>query len=593
MLVKDKIEFIQKLIKEKNIDAYYVPTSDPHQSEYLAEHFKVRQFLSGFSGSRADLVITKDNSFIWVDGRYFTQADKELKDSGIEIFKMGEPGVLKLHEHLAKILPDNGVLAFDMGVCGVQTKNIFVESLVKLKNIELKDISLIDELWTDRPSLKSSPYFMLDEKFTGESVKNKLTRVRSYLNGTNNGIFVSALEDVAWVFNLRGKEIKNTPVFFSYAYISNDEAIIFLNEDSCNEDILSMLNEANVRIQPYNSVNDFLSKLRSDIIYLDRRTLNSRIEITLLENKGCKYLKFWDSPILLMRSLKNECEIENFKKAHIKDGLALCKFIYWLKSNISNQEISEFSAKVKLDELRSENDLFIEPSFDSITAYASNAAMMHYSAKEEGSSILKDEGLFLVDSGGQYYEGTTDVTRTIVLGKISDRQKECYTAVLKGMISLSKSKFLSGCSGADLDVLARAPIWDLELDYKCGTGHGVGFCLGVHEGPQGFRYGVYKEVLRSGMILTNEPGVYITDEFGIRIENQLVVRNDINNDSGQFMRFDYMTIAPIDLAAVNVEDLTKSEKDYLNSYHKNVYDTLSVFLNDDEKRWLKQETRSI
>ena len=596
-MVKQRIENIRDLMKEKNIYAYIVPSSDYHQSEYVGDYFKSREFMSGFTGSAGTLIISMDEAGLWTDGRYFIQAENELKDSGIKLFKMGEEGVPTIEEYLLEKLPKNSTLGFDGRVMSVKEGQSLANKLAfKGINIEYK-YDLVNDIWEDRCSLPTEKAFLLGTEYSGESFSDKLSRIRAVMKEKKATTHILAsLDDIAWLFNIRGRDVKSNPVVLSYAVISIDSVYLFIDKNKIGKDIRAELSKENVQIKGYEEVYEFIKKIEeNEVVLID----TSKVNYAIYNNIPSNVQKIEErNPSILFKSIKNEIELKNIRNSHIKDGVAFTKFMYWLKNNIGKIEITEISATQKLEEFRREQDKFIEPSFSTIAAYKDHAAMMHYSATEESNYKLEPRDLFLVDSGGQYFDGTTDITRTIALGPIPENVRKDFTNVVRGMIRLSKAKFLYGCRGYNLDILARGPLWEEGVDYKCGTGHGIGFVLNVHEGPNGFRWKVREDIddsciLEEGMVTTNEPGVYVENSHGIRIENEIVVRKAEKNEYGQFMDFEVITFAPIDLDAIDESLILKDEKVYLNNYHKQVYDKISPYLNEEEKQWLKTYTREI
>ena len=596
-MIKQRIENIRDLMKEKNIYAYIVPSSDYHQSEYVGDYFKSREFMSGFTGSSGTLIISMDEAGLWTDGRYFIQAEQELKDSGIKLFKMGEEGVPTIEEYLLEKLPKNSTLGFDGRVMSVKEGQSLANKLAfKGINIEYK-YDLVNDIWEDRCSLPTEKAFLLGTEYSGESFSDKLSRIRAVMKEKKATTHILAsLDDIAWLFNIRGRDVKSNPVVLSYAVISIDSVYLFIDKNKIGEDIRAELSKENVQIKGYEEVYEFIKKIEeNEVVLID----TSKVNYAIYSNIPSNVQKIEErNPSILFKSIKNEIELKNIRNSHIKDGVAFTKFMYWLKNNIGKIEITEISATQKLEEFRREQDKFIEPSFSTIAAYKDHAAMMHYSATEESNYKLEPRDLFLVDSGGQYFDGTTDITRTIALGPIPENVRKDFTNVVRGMIRLSKAKFLYGCRGYNLDILARGPLWEEGIDYKCGTGHGIGFVLNVHEGPNGFRWKVREDIddsciLEEGMVTTNEPGVYVENSHGIRIENEIVVRKAEKNEYGQFMDFEVITFAPIDLDAIDESLILKDEKVYLNNYHKQVYDKISLYLNEEEKQWLKTYTREI
>lgn len=595
--IKNRLSELRKLMEEKNIDAYIIPSSDNHQSEYVGDHFKSREFISGFTGSAGTVIVTKDEAGLWTDGRYFIQAEKELEGSTMKLFKMGEEGVPTTDEYLCENLPQGGTLGFDGKVISAKEGMALAEKLSS-KNVKIEyQYDLIDSVWEDRPALASEKAFLLDVKYCGESFSSKLARLRERmeeLNTTNH--VITTLDDIAWLFNMRGGDIRFNPVVLSYAVVTLKEVYLFLDEEKLNEELLAEFAKENVQVRPYNDVYEFVKNIcPKERMLLD----DAKVNYAIYNNLPTELEKVNEfNPVMFFKARKNEVELESIRNSHIKDGVAFTKFMYWLKTNIGKMEITEITASEKLEGFRREQEGFIEPSFGTIAGYKEHAAMMHYSATPESAYKLEPEHLFLIDSGGQYFDGTTDITRTLVLGPISDKLKLHFTSVIRGMINLSMAKFLHGCKGYNLDIICRGVMWKLGIDYKCGTGHGIGFLLNVHEAPNGFRWRVVPErfdsaTLEEGMVTTNEPGIYIEGSHGIRVENEIVVRKAEKNEFGQFMDFEVVTLAPIDLDGINVDLLTKEEKDYLNFYHKLVFDKVSPHLTDEEREWLKEYTREV
>lgn len=596
-MIKQRIEKIRDLMKEKNIYAYIVPSSDYHQSEYVGDYFKAREFMSGFTGSAGTLIVSMDEVGLWTDGRYFIQAEQELKHSGIKLFKMGEEGVPTIEEYLLEKLPKNSTLGFDGRVMSVKEgQNLANKLAFKGINIEYK-YDLVNDIWQDRCSLPTEKAFLLDIEYSGESFSHKLSRIRQAMKEKKATTHILAsLDDIAWLFNIRGRDVKSNPVVLSYAVICTNSVYLFIDKNKIGEDIKHELSKENVQIKGYDEVYEFIKNIgENEVVLIDTSKVNYAIYNSIPSNVRKIEER---NPSILFKSIKNEIELKNIRNSHIKDGVAFTKFMYWLKNNIGKIDITEISATQKLEDFRREQDKFIEPSFSTIAAYKDHAAMMHYSATEESNYKLEPRDLFLVDSGGQYFDGTTDITRTIALGPILENVRRDFTNVVRGMIRLSKAKFLYGCRGYNLDILARGPLWEEGIDYKCGTGHGIGFLLNVHEGPNGFRWKVREGIddtciLEEGMVTTNEPGVYVENSHGIRIENEIVVRKAEKNEYGQFMDFEVITFAPIDLDAIDESLLLKDERVYLNNYHKQVYDKIAPYLNEEEKQWLKIYTREI
>lgn len=592
MKITERIVKLKELMKERGIDYYIIPSADYHQSEYVGDYFKGREWISGFTGSAGTVVVTQNEVGLWTDGRYFIQAEKQLQGSGITLFKMGEEGVPTFIQYIVNNIQSGETLGFDGKVLATNTVLDF-EAKFKDKKVNFNfEFDLVGEIWRDRPSLPASQVFVLEEKFTGESVEKKLTRVRNILEEENCDVnIITSLDDIAWIFNIRGNDVKNNPVNLAYAAITVDKAVLYIGEEKLNSEVEKYLYKNGVEVRDYFEIYEDMERVsNSNIIMMDLNKVNYTIFKKL--NPEIKVINR-SNPSTIMKACKNKVELENLRNSHVKDGVAVTKFMYWLKNSIGKEEITEMSATQKLESFRKEQELYIEPSFDTIAAYESNAAMMHYKSTPETDRRLEAKNLFLVDSGGQYFDGTTDITRTFVLGECSEELKKHFTLVLKGMINLSKVKFLYGVTGTNLDILARQALWNIGIDYKCGTGHGVGFLLNVHEGPQGIRVQYNSQVLEEGMNVTNEPGVYIAGSHGIRLENELIVQKAEKTEFGQFMKFETMTYAPLDLDGVIKELLSKEEIEYLNNYHQMVYEKVSPYLTLEEKEWLKEYTRAI
>ena len=577
---------------EREITAYIEPTADPHQSEYVADYYKTRAWISGFTGSAGIVVITKDKAILWTDGRYFIQAEKQIAGSGFELYKMNTPGYPTYVEWLKTSLGNGDTLGFNGKVFSQASVEKLEEEFVG-KDIKFVDeIDLIGEIWESRPELPRSTAFTLDVKYVGKSTKEKLEEVKNNMKVHDADYFLlSSLDDIAYLYNIRGNDVANNPVVISYALITLEAAYIFVDKEKINSEVEVFLNENGVEVRSYEEIMDFIREMKVDSsLIMEKDKINRWLYNAIPD--GIKVINQMNITTKL-KGIKNSVEIENQKKAYLKDCVALTKFFNWIDKNINNIEISELSAQEKLLEFRKEQENFLEPSFDTISAYKENAAMMHYSASETSNAVFKAEGLYLVDSGGQYFEGTTDITRTVALGPITSEEKKDFTLTLKGHINLISARFLASTSGHVLDILSRYPLWQEGIDYKCGTGHGVGYLLNVHEGPHRISVAPNDIAMEKGMIVTIEPGVYKEGSHGIRIENVVVVDEDIKTDSGQFMKFEVLSYCPIDLNCIDVNLLSYKEKNWLNNYHEATYNKLSPYLNDEEKAWLRYKTRRI
>lgn len=596
MTIKQKLNALRILMKEKKIDAYLVATDDFHGSEYVGDYFKCRKYITGFTGSAGTAIITQDMAGLWTDGRYFIQAADQLRDTTIELFKSGEPGVPTVHQFLNDKLEEGMCLGFDGRTVSAREAEELQE-LLQEKHITFSvNDDLIGEIWEDRPALSCEPVMELDVRWTGKSRADKIAEIREQMKAKEADTFIlTSLDDIAWLLNIRGNDIHCCPVVLSYLVMMENELRLYANAAAFSEEIRSNLEADGVKIYPYDDVYSYVQTISSDKkVLLSRANVNSRLvsnipsEVTILDEPNLT---------LLPKAVKNKTEMENERIAHIKDGIAVTKFIHWLKKNVTRTTITELSAAEKLYQFRSEQEHFLGDSFDPIIAYGTHAAIVHYSATEATDIPLEARGMVLADTGGHYLEGTTDITRTIVLGPVTSKEKKFFTAVLRGNLNLAAAKFKYGCTGLNLDYLARGPLWELGEDYNHGTGHGVGYLLNVHEGPNSFRWknlpGNPAPVLEEGMITSDEPGYYLENEFGIRHENLVLCKKAEKTSFGQFMCFEPLTMVPFDLEGINPEEMTERERKLLNDYHQKVYTTISPYLDEEEKEWLKQATREI
>lgn len=595
MKISERIAELRVLMKEKNIDAYVVPTADFHQSEYVGEHFKARKFITGFSGSAGTAVITADEARLWTDGRYFIQAAKQIEGTGVELMKMGEPGFPTLNEYLESALPENGVLGFDGRVVATGEGEGY-EAIVNAKNGSIVyEYDLIDKVWTDRPALSEKPVFELGVEYTGETVASKLSRIREEMKKAGATVHIlTTLDDICWTLNMRGDDIDFFPLVLSYMVVKMDGVDLYIDETKLNDELKSEFAEIGVAVHPYNDVYADTKKIPAgETILIDPARLNYAIYSNIPEGVAKVEER---NPEVLFKAMKNPKEIENMRIAQIKDSVAHVKFMKWVKENVETMEITEMSASEKLDELREEMGNFIRPSFEPISAYADHAAMMHYCSKPETDVRLREGSVYLTDTGAGFWEGTTDITRTFVLGEVSDTIKEHFTLVAMCNLRLANATFLQGCVGMNLDILARKALWERGLDYKCGTGHGVGYLLNIHEAPTSLRWRYRAgdtHKFEEGMILTDEPGVYIEGSHGIRLENELLVCMGEQNEYGQFMYFEPITYIPFDLDGIVPEVMNSDDIKYLNEYHKLVFEKVSPYLNEEETEWLRKYTREI
>ena len=597
-----KIGQLRDCMKELGIDAYLVPTADFHESEYVGEFFKCRHFLTGFNGTAGTAVITMDKAGLWTDGRYFVQAEEQLSGSEIKLYRMGEPEFPTLDEFLEEELPVDGCLGFDGRVVNSEL-GYGLQNLLQEKNVTINcSKDLVGEIWTARPAMSCEPIWSLDVKYAGKSTVEKLSDLRDAMKKNKAQIhLMTALDEIAWLFNLRGNDIVNNPVFLSYALITQDEAYLYVQKEAIKEDtkmgkeVCAALAEAKVQVKEYAEFLQDVAALKNEKVLLERKKASFAVCESI--DASCRIIDEMN-PCATMKAVKNATEIENMRKAHLKDGIAVTKFMYWLKHTIGTCDMTEMTAAHKIEELRAEQGNYIEPSFVTIAAYKENAAMCHYHPSDEVCKKLKPEGLLLVDSGGQYLEGTTDITRTYALGPLTEKEKEYYTIVAAAMLKVSTMKFLHGCRGINLDYTIREAFWKRGLDFAHGTGHGVGYLSNVHERPNGLRWKVVPErqdsaVIEPGMICSDEPGLYFAGDFGTRTENLILCVEDEKNEYGQFLKFEFLTKAPIDLEALDTRFMDDADIERLNTYHKDVYETISPYMNDEEKEWLKHVTREI
>ena len=582
----ERLNTLRILMKENNLDAYIIPTNDFHGSEYVGDYFKTRSFISGFTGSAGTVVVTLDEAILWTDGRYFLQAEDQLKNSTIELYKQGEKGVLNIYEYLNNKMPKDCKIGFDGRVVSIN----FVEELkrsLKSHNLTISyQDDLIDKIWTNRPSISKEPAYELTTEFTGLNRTEKLNIVKEYLVSKDaDALVLTSLDDIMWLFNIRGNDVECNPVVLSYSIIYQDKTVLYLHKEVLNETLYNNLVSDNIIIKDYNDIyTDVTTFDEASIVVYQNNKVNFALSALISTNKVINELNY----TTILKAEKNECEVKNSYIAHIKDGVAVTKFIYWLKQNVGKIEISEISAAEKLEAFRKEQENFKGVSFDTIAGYKEHGAIIHYSATEETNILVEPKSFLLVDSGGQYLEGTTDITRTIAVGSLTEKEKDYYTLVLKGHLALSNAVFKEGTSGSQLDILARLPLYQYGLNYNHGTGHGVGSLLNVHEGPQNISpYPLRSSYpFKEGMITSNEPGIYIPNEFGIRIENLVVCKKYIENEFGLFYKFDDLTLVPYEIDALNKSLLTSEEINLIHKYHERVYNTLQSYLTEEEKAWL-------
>lgn len=593
MNVCERLDALRAEMKKRDIAAYIVPSSDFHGSEYVGKYFKTREFLSGFTGSAGTLVVLAESAALWTDGRYFLQAAQQLQGSGIELMKIGEKGVKTIEQYLSDTLIEGATIGFDGRTLSCGFADTLMEAVGE-KGICLYGAEdLADPVWTDRPALSAEKVWRMDEALC-EPRREKLRRLRE-TNAENkcDVLLLSGLEEIAWLLNLRGNDVESTPVFLSYMIITADRALLFANREIFDEAIISELELDGVKLMPYGEIENALkAECAGKCVWADAESTNFRLMDCLSEAESIIKER---EPIIFMKAVKSEEEQNGMRWAHIKDAAACIRFIRWLKTHVGREKITELSAGEKLLSFRAEQDGFIEKSFESIIGYGAHGAIIHYAPTEETDCVIEPRGLCLVDSGAHYLDGTTDITRTIVVGELTEGEKHAFTLVLKGHLRLGAAKFKYGVGGGALDYLAREPLWAEGLDYNHGTGHGVGFVLSVHEGPQRInaKGPNITVTLEPGMVTSNEPGLYIEGKFGIRHENLLLCVEDEENEYGRFLSFENLTMVPFDLDGVDVSMLTPQEKKLLNNYHRTVRETVSPLLNDEERAWLENAARSV
>lgn len=589
MHINEKIQLLRQLLKENNVDYYYITMGDYHNSEFIHPFFKPIEFITGFTGSAGHVIISQEEAILWSDGRYYIQAQKQIEGTCIQFYQLNNPDYPTPLQYLENHLDGEKSVAFDGKVICARDG----QYLDAISNHYVISKDFIGMLWNDRPQFPMDTIFIHDEKYAGRSIQEKLNDVLSEMNRLKaNAHVITTVDDIAWLLNLRGFDAISNPVFLSYLLIDDNQITLYIHPEKLTEAVIQYLNTNNVKIKAYDDIYQDVHSLQGNVL-IDCKNANyelvNRIQATIIDS---------DNPTELLKAIKNEIEIENLRQCHLMDSVALTKFIYWLKTNISKEYIDEYSAALKLKEFRKQIPEYLEVNYGCISAYNENAAMMHYQATATQKTVCHASGILLVDSGGQYLNGTTDYTRTIALGDVPQEWKIDFTTVLQSHANLSQAVFLEGCSGQTIDIIAREPIWKRNLDYQCGTGHGLGFALGIHEGPQGIRWYISPKrkentPLKQGMVVTNEPGIYIKGSHGIRTENDMVVQKGIKNEYGQFLYFETLNFVPIDLDLIDTDYLDKSAIEWLNDYHKKTYEKLSPYLNEDEKIWLQKETRAI
>ena len=589
-MISERLSALRRVMEQKKADMYLVPASDFHESEYVTDYFKAREFLTGFTGSAGTAVITAKEAGLWTDGRYFVQAKEQLPDE-IRLYQMGEDGVPDIEEYVENHLKEHGCLAFDGRVVNAVWGEKLKKAAEKKHGTIKTDEDLLDGIWKDRPALSCEPVWLLDEKYSGKKTSDKLSKVREEMKKKKADIhLMTSLCDIAWLLNVRGGDISYVPVPLSFLALTEEECIWFVQSGAVDEEVRDYVRKNHITVREYREFYEYVKKLEGKTVLLDRGAVSCSICSSIPDS--CRIL---DEPDVaaLMKAVKNKTETDNIRKAHIKDAVAVCRFMYWLKTNAGSIPMTELSAAEYLEGLRKEQEGFLEPSFETISAYKEHGAIVHYAPVPETDASVEGQGFLLVDSGGHYLEGTTDITRTFAVGAVTEEMKTDYTLVCAACLNLAATRFLYGCTGKNLDLAARAPFWEKGLDYKHGTGHGVGYLLSVHEGPNAFRWRKPEAVMEEGMVTTDEPGLYKEGKYGIRLENELLCRKGEKNEYGQFMYFENLTFVPYDLDAIAAEKLTDTERKRLNEYHAAVYSVVSPFLSGEELAWLKDATRKV
>lgn len=591
--IVERIAALRKIMQERRIDAYIIPSSDPHMSEYPAARWETRRWISGFTGSAGTIVVTADKAGLWTDSRYFLQAIDQLQGSGIELYKLALPETPSIPEFLLTELHEGQTAGFDGACYSIADSRTLVQKLSR-KGIKVdSSMDLPGEVWDDRPEIPGDSLFEMPIEYSGKSTSEKIEEINAMLRESEaDCTILSALDEVAWTFNIRGTDVTYNPVVISYAFVSKKENVLFIQPKKLTEEAAKRLKEEGVILADYSMIRTYLSRLpENSRVFLDPAKTNVAIYNALPE--GATIVE-GIAPANHLKSIKNETEIKGFRSAVLKDGIALTRFYIWLEKQMSaGERVTELSASAKLTSLRAEQPQYIMDSFSAISSYGEHGAVVHYTPTPETDTRLQPEGLYLLDSGGQYLDGTTDVTRTIALGEPTEQMRKDFTRALKGTISMAKCKFPEGIRGCLIDAFARKALWDAGINYLHGTCHGIGHCLNVHEGPQSIRMEENPVILREGMVMSDEPAMYRTGEYGIRTENIMLVREDSVTEYGRFLTFDTLTLCYIDTRLVIPSMLSTRENAWLNKYHEMVYELLSPHLNEEEAAWLKNKTAEI
>ena len=600
MVIRGRIDVLRQLMKRDGIDAYLIVTEDFHGSEYVGDYFKCREFMSGFDGSAGTMVVTADEANLWTDGRYFLQAEEQLDRTGIILRKMGVENVPTIQDYLWEKLKEHATVSYDGRTISENFITPIKEKLQKKEIVFREDVDLVGKIWGDRPKLCGAPIWQLEKCYHGCERKEKINKIRDSLKEAGaDSILLASLDDIAWLYNLRGNDILYNPVFLAYSFISEKETILYVMDNAMDEGLKKELENEGITLRSYFAIYEELTeRSKNRRLLLDKTSIN----VSLLSKVDESAEIIWKmSPVTKCKSIKNQVEQDNLRKAHIMDGLAVTRLIYWIKESYrkknNKEQLNELAIADKLEEFRRMGEGYLGQSFAPIIATGYHGAIVHYEPTKESNIPLENNSFLLMDTGGQYLYGTTDITRTIAVGELSVEQKKHYTAVLRGHLNLMSAKFKEGCTGANLDILARQPLWEMGLDFNHGTGHGVGYLLNVHEGPNCFRQRGYDGGIgvpfEEGMLTSNEPGFYLSGRYGIRLENLVLCKQAATTEMGRFLEFETVTLVPFDKEAILVEDLTDKDKEVLNSYHKEVYEKLASYLSAKEREWLSSTTKAL
>lgn len=595
MKTRDKLQRLRQLMADRKIDMYIIPTADFHQSEYVGEYFKVREYITGFTGSAGTALITMTEAYLWTDGRYFLQAEKQLDPSCVKLMKMGEPGVPTLEEFLEENLPQGGTLGYDGRAVSMGNGKTYEHIALNKNGAISYACDLAGEVWENRPPLSTEPVFELDVKYAGEDRASKLARIRQAMSKENATMHIlTTLDDICWTLNIRGNDIEFFPLVLAYAVMDMEKLTLYTDAGKYSDELKASLAKDGVNFKSYNAIYEDVKKISKEArVLIDPARLN----YALYQNLPAEAVKIEKlNPEIIFKAVKNPVEIANIRTAQIKDSIAHVKFMKWVKENYDKEAITELSASDKLDEFRQEQGNFIRPSFEPIVSFGEHGAIVHYTSSQETNVRLTGNNFLLTDTGAGFYEGSTDITRTYALGNVSDEMKKHFTLVAMSNLRLADAKFLYGTTGMTLDMLARQPFWDNNLNFNHGTGHGVGYLLNIHEPPTGFRWQFRPGEIHpfeDGMVITDEPGIYLEGKYGIRLENELLTRNGEKNEYGQFMYFEPTTYVPFDLDAIDVSIMTNKDRELLNSYHQTVYEKIAPYLDDEERAWLEKYTKTV